>query len=89
MKYILIFWGGGVGWVKGSHFGKEPCFKAVEAHPFTSEPLFVAPKVIANPPPHLRFGNIEAQRLVSHSPLASRCAQRMAVKLNNYVFAVA
>lgn len=90
MKYILIFFfGGGVGWVRGSHFGKEPCFKAVEAHPVTSEPLFVAPKVIQGPPPHLRSGNLEAPALVTPSPFAPRRAQRVVVKFNNYAFAVA
>ena len=47
MKYILIFFGGE--WMgKGKSLWKRAVFKAVEALPDVSEPLFLALKVVKN-----------------------------------------
>lgn len=46
MKYILIFLGEGVCMGKGKSLWKRAVFKAVEALPVVSEPLFLALKEV-------------------------------------------
>lgn len=92
MKYILIFLGEGVWMGKGKSLWKRAVFKAVEALPVVSEPLFLALKVIKYQTStdfihkHINFN---AFLPFSFFFLVTKYTKWMVVKFNTYVSTVA